>query len=156
MHSRCKNKQNKRVFLVAENIVGSLWFFCVTSFGVCTHPKHQETTKQTKTIIKTKTRSHAKTNASLADIFSFSPQYGARSQATKLVNASPNHFDPCLPRNLKVANRKPQKTVRFWKRLKISFQSCELSVKWTLVSCVSYLWLLVTSTDLVRKQRLKF
>ena len=22
--------------------------FCVTSFGVCTHPKHQETTKQTK------------------------------------------------------------------------------------------------------------
>lgn len=149
MHSRCKNKQNKRVFLVAENIVGSLWFFCVTSFGVCTHPKHQETTKQTKTINKNKNQEPCQNESFASRYFFLFPSIRSPVPGYQVENASPNHFDPCLPRNLKVANRKPQKTVRFWKRLKISFQSCELSVKWTLVSCMSYLWLPVTSTDLV-------
>ena len=60
MHTPCKNKQRKRVFLVvAENIVGSLCVLLAESFvlriwGVCTPSKHQETTKQTKTINKNK------------------------------------------------------------------------------------------------------
>ena len=130
--------------------------FCVTSFGVCTHPKHQETTKQTK-------RNHNKNqepckSESFARRYFFLftsirspvPGYQVENASPKTVNkALWQPFQPGLPRNLKVANRKPQKTARFWTRLKISFQSCELSMKWTLVSCMSYLWLPVTSTDLI-------
>ena len=80
MHSHCKNKQNKRVFpVVAENIVGSL---CVLYYVFRVFVPLRNTKKlpnKQKQLIKTKTRSHAKTKASLADIFSFSPQYGARS-----------------------------------------------------------------------------
>ena len=76
--------------------------FCVTSFGVCTHPKHQETTKQTK-------RNHNKNQEPCKSesfarryFFPFLPQYGARSQATKLRMRPPkqstkhfdNHFNP--------------------------------------------------------------
>lgn len=154
MHSHCKNKQNKRVFLVvAENIVGSLCVSLAESFVlrhlVFAPIRNTKKLPNKQKEITTKTRSPAKAKASLADIFSFSPQYGARSQATKLRMRPPKQSTKHFDNHLKVANRKPQNTARFWKRLKISFQSCELSMKWTLVSCMSYLWLPVTSTDLI-------
>ena len=79
MHTPCKNKQNKRVFLVvAENFVGSL---CVLNcwqnllyyvFGVFLPLQNtKKLPNKQKQLIKTKTRSHAKTKASLADIFPF-------------------------------------------------------------------------------------
>ena len=144
MHSHCKNNQNKRVFpVVAENIVGSL---CVLYyvFGVFVPLRNtKKLPNKQKQLIKTKTRSHAKTKASLANIFSFSPQYGARSKATKLKMRPPTISTPVSRAISK------WRIGKFWKRLKISFQSCELSMKWTLVSCMSYLWLPVTSTDLI-------
>ena len=113
MHTPCKNKQNKRVFLVVEeNIVGSLCVLLAESFvlriwGVCTPSKLPNKQKQ---LIKTKTRSHAKRKASLADIFLF-PSIRSPVLGYQVENASPNHFEPGLPRNLKVANRKVLKKI---------------------------------------------
>ena len=162
MHTPCKNKQNKRVFLVvAENIVGSLCVLLGESFVlrhlVFAPIRNTKKLPNEQKEIATKTRSPVKTKASLADIFAFFTSIRSPVPGYQVENASPKTvnkalwqpFQPGLPRNLKVANRKPQKTARFWKRLKISFQSCELSMKWTLVSCMSYLWLPVTSTDLI-------
>ena len=162
MHTPCKNKQNKRVFLVvAANIVGSLCVLLGESFVlrhlVFAPIRNTKKLQNKQKEITTKTRSPVKAKASLADIFAFFTSIRSPVPGHQVENASPKTvnkalwqpFQPGLPRNLKVANRKPQKTARFWKRLKISFQSCELSMKWTLVSCMSYLWLPVTSTDLI-------
>lgn len=162
MHTPCKNKQNKWVFLVvAENIVGSLCVLLGESFVfrhlVFAPIRNTKKLQNKQKEITTKTRSPVKAKASLADIFYFFTSIRSPVPGYQVENASPKTvnkalwqpFQPGLPRNLKVANRKPQKTARFWKRLKISFQSCELSMKWTLVSCMSYLWLPVTSTDLI-------
>ena len=162
MHTPCKNKQNKWVFLVvAENIVGSLCVLLGESFVfrhlVFAPIRNTKKLPNKQKEITTKTRSPVKAKASLADIFYFFTSIRSPVPGYQVENASPKTvnkalwqpFQPGLPRNLKVANRKPQKTARFWKRLKISFQSCELSMKWTLVSCMSYLWLPVTSTDLI-------
>ena len=162
MYTPCKNKQNKRVFLVVrENIVGSLCVLLGESFVlrhlVFAPIRNTKKLPNKQKEITTKTRSPVKAKASLADIFDFFTSIRSPVPGYQVENASPKTvnkalwqpFQPGLPRNLKVANRKPQKTARFWKRLKISFQSCELSMKWTLVSCMSYLWLPVTSTDLI-------
>ena len=91
---------------VAENIVGSLCVSLAESFVlrhlVFAPIRNTKKLPNKQKEITTKTRSPAKAKASLADIFSFSPQYGARSQATKLRMRPPkqstkhfdNHFNP--------------------------------------------------------------
>ena len=117
MHTPCKNKQNKRVFLVvAENIVGSLCVLLAESFvlriwGVCTPSKHQETTKQTKTINKNKNQEPCQNESFASRYFFLFPSIRSPVLGYQVENASPNHFDPGLPRNLKVANRKVLKKI---------------------------------------------
>ena len=117
MHTPCKNKQNKRVFLVvAENIVGSLCVLLAESFvlriwGVCTPSKHQETTKQTKTINKNKNQEPCQNESFASRYFFLFPSIRSSVLGYQVENASPNHFDPGLPRNLKVANRKVLKKI---------------------------------------------
>ena len=117
MHTPCKNKQNKRVFLVvAENIVGSLCVPLAESFvlriwGVCTPSKHQETTKQTKTINKNKNQEPCQNESFASRYFFLFPSIRSPVLGYQVENASPNHFDPGLPRNLKVANRNVLKKI---------------------------------------------
>ena len=117
MHTPCKNKQNKRVFLVvAENIVGSLCVLLAESFvlriwGVCTPSKHQETTKQTKTINKNKNQEPCQNESFASRYFFLFPSIRSPVLGHQVENASLNHFDPGLPRNLKVANRKVLKKI---------------------------------------------
>ena len=117
MHTPCKNKQNKRVFLVvAENIVGSLCVLLAESFvlriwSVCTPSKHQETTKQTKTINKNKNQEPCQNESFASRYFFLFPSIRSPVQGYQVENTSPNNFDPGLPRNLKVANRKVLKKI---------------------------------------------
>lgn len=144
MHSHCKNKQNKRVFLVvAENIVGSLCVLLAESFvlriwGVCTPSKHQETTKQTKTINKNKNQEPCQNESFASRYFFLFPSIRSPVLGYQVENASPNHFDPGLPRNLKVANRKVLKKIEDF-----------VSILWTLYEVdVSFVHeLLVTARD---------
>lgn len=144
MHSHCKNKQNKLVFpVVAENIVGSLCVLLAESFvlriwGVCTPSKHQETTKQTKTINKNKNQEPCQNESFASRYFFLFPSIRSPVLGYQVENASPNHFDPGLPRNLKVANRKVLKKIEDF-----------VSILWTLYEVnVSFVHeLLVTARD---------
>ena len=126
----------------------SCWFtlcfaggvFCVTSFGVCTPPKHQETTKQTKRN-DNKNQEPCKSESFASRYFFLFPSIRSPVLGYQVENASPNHFDPGLPRNLKVANRKVLKKIEDF-----------VSILWTLYEVdVSFVHeLLVTARD---KQR---
>ena len=117
------------------------WFtlcFVLRIWGVCTPSKHQETTKQTKTINKNKNQEPCQNESFASRYFFLFPSIRSPVLGHQVENASPNHFDPGLPRNLKVANRKVLKKIEDF-----------VSILWTLYEVdVSFVHeLLVTARD---------
>ena len=138
-----KTSKTNRCFLLLRKTLLVHFVFCWQNllyyvFGVFVPLRNtKKLPNKQKQLIKTKTRSHAKTKASLADIFLF-PSIRSPVLGYQVENASPNHFDPGLPHNLKVANRKVLKKIEDF-----------VSILWTLYKVdVSFVHeLLVTARD---------
>ena len=113
-------------------------FFVLRIWGVCTPSKHQETTKQTKTINKNKNQEPCQNESFASRYFFLFSSIRSPVLGYQVENASPNHFGPGLPRNLKVANRKVLKKIEDF-----------VSILWTLYEVdVSFVHeLLVTARD---------
>ena len=132
-----KTSKTNGCFLLLRKTLLVHFVFCITYLG-CLYPFETPRNYQTKTINKNKNEEPCQNESFASRYFFLFPSIRSPVLGYQVENASPNHFDPGLPRNLKVANRKVLKKIEDF-----------VSILWTLYEVdVSFVHeLLVTARD---------